>query len=313
MAEYKHWSRITESGTLLGMNLLLLIYRCTGRIGFQAVLYPVMIYYYLTRANARRASQEYLARLQRFFPDIKVQSSFKHFLMFGEVLLDKLLAWMGRIQMRDIKIHSDGAFEQALHDKQGGIIVVSHLGNTEVSNALAHQQPDLKLTLLVFTQHAEKFNSLIQNVTRKTHIEMVQVTDMSPAFIMLMSERVANGEFLVIAGDRTPVTGQRRVSEVSFLGASAVLPQGAFILASLLECPVYLLFCLKQKKQYQLFMELFSSRLKWPRKQREAGLQQSVQAYAKRLEHYCAKAPMQWFNFYSFWRNAETDHAEHKV
>jgi predicted LPLAT superfamily acyltransferase len=27
-----------------------------------------------------------------------------------------------------------------------------------------------------------------------------------------------------------------------------------------------------------------------------------MQAYARRLEHYCLQAPDQWFNFYDFWR-----------
>jgi hypothetical protein len=28
-----------------------------------------------------------------------------------------------------------------------------------------------------------------------------------------------------------------------------------------------------------------------------------VQEYAARLEHYCLKAPLQWFNFFPFWGN----------
>lgn len=301
----QHWSRIAESGTLLGMRILLVLYRLLGRWGFRFGLFPVMAYYYLRRRSAREASRQFLARLQHAYPDLPPLSSFQHFLMFGEILLDKLLAWMGHIKLSDVAFISDGRFEQALENGRGGIIVISHLGNTEVCNALAHQRPELKLTLLVYTQHAEKFNALMQRVGNQAQIEMYQVTEMSPAFAMLMAQRVEAGEFLVIAGDRTPVTGEQRVSVVDFLGARAALPQGAFILASLLKCPVFLMFCLKKEQRYQIYLEHFVETLRCPRAERAMLLQKTVQDYADRLAFYCHKAPLQWFNFFPFWDSAE--------
>ncbi|WP_417510694.1 hypothetical protein [Methylophaga sp.] len=314
MVNNSHWSRVAESGTIIGMQILLFCYRVFGRWAFRLCLFPVMTYYYLTRREARKASQDYLSRLTETYPDLGRLSSFKHFLMFADILLDKLLAWMGRIQLKDVRFHSDGQFEAAIEQKQGGIIVVSHLGNTEVCNALAHQQPNLKLTLLVYTQHAEKFNALMKKVGNTTQVKMYQVTDMSPAFAMMMAERVEAGEFLVIAGDRTPVTGQQRVSQVTFLGEQVALPQGAFLLASLLKCPVYLMFCLKQDKMYHIYTELFSEKLSFTRQQRQALLTNTVQQYADRLAHYCHIAPLQWFNFYPFWQktSAQTQQTEEK-
>lgn len=299
-----HWSKISETGTVLGMKILLLVYRLLGRRGFRVFLFPVIGYYYWRNRDGRLASQEYLSKVQPFLPSQPRLSSFKHFLCFGEILLDKFLVWMGQITLQDIQFETDGFFEQSLSQKQGGIIVVSHLGNTEVCNALAHQQPDLKLTLLVYTQHAEKFNSLMKQVNQQTKIEMYQVTEMSPAFAMIMAERVAAGEFLVIAGDRTPVTGQQRVSEVDFLNAPAPMPQGCFILASLLSCPVYLMFCLKHADRYHIHVERFTEKLNLMRNQRQQQLDIVVQQYANRLQHYCLQAPLQWFNFYSFWSSS---------
>lgn len=306
MANNQHWSRVAESGTIIGMQILLFFYRVFGRWGFRLGLFPVISYYYLTRREARKASQYYLTRLTQSYPQLGKLSSFRHFLMFADVLLDKLLAWMGHIQLSDIRFHSDGEFEKALELQRGGIIVVSHLGNTEVCNALAHQQPNLKLTLLVYTQHAEKFNALMKKVGDNTQIEMYQVTEMTPTFAMMMAERVEAGEFLVIAGDRTPVTSQQRVSTVNFLGKPAALPQGAFLLASLLKCPVYLMFCLKQDTIYHIYTERFSGKLSFPRKQRHDLLTVTVQQYADRLAHYCHIAPLQWFNFYPFWQASST-------
>jgi len=299
----RHWSKAGEKGTILGMKSLLLVYRLFGRWGFRLILLPVMSYYYLKNQTARKASKQYLQLLKPFITSSESDSlsSFKHFLMFGEMMLDKFLVWMGEIGRDDVVFETATILEMINANKQGGIIIISHLGNVEVCNALGQQLPDIRLTLLVNTEHAEKFNALMKKVNSSPRIKMLQVNDMSPATAMILSERIDAGEYIVIAGDRTPVTGQERISKVRFLGKTAPMPQGAFILASLLKCPVYLMFCLKQKATYHIYVELLAEQLKFPRKKRDEAVTAVVQTYANRLEYFCIKAPLQWFNFYPFW------------
>ncbi len=298
-----HWSKVGEAGTVLGMQILLWVYRLTGRWGFRLILLPVMGYYFLSRADARAASREYLLRIHAHTGQQgAVAHSFRHFLMFGESLLDKFLVWMGHIRRDDVVFEQPEAFQQMDASAQGGLIVVSHLGNIEVCSALAHQLPSLRMTVLVHTRNAVKFNSLLQKVSASSRIELLQVTDMSPATAMLLSERISAGEYVVIAGDRTPVTGSQRHSSVQFLGATAQFPQGATILAGLLQCPVYLMFCLKQQARYHIYLEQFSAGQRLPRRERQQFIDHEVQRYAQRLEHYCTLAPLQWFNFFSFWK-----------
>ena len=111
----------------------------------------------------------------------------------------------------------------------------------------------------------------------------------------------ANGEVVIIAADRTPVGQTLRVEKVDFLGEPALFPQGPFILASLLKCPVYTVFCLKRQSKHVIHFDYFSGVLKFPRKNREQAMQQTIQLYAERLQHYCLKEPLQWFNFFDFW------------
>ena len=299
-----HWSRIGESGTLIGMKLFLLMFRFFGRRGFMFFLFPVMSYYYLFHKEARQASKEYLQQIRSFL-SVEQQvslSSFRHFLMFGEIVMDKLLVWMELIHREDVVFETPDVIEKLHGSNKGGIIIVSHLGNFEVGSALASQIPNMHLTILVYTRHAKKFNTLMKRATDNADIEIMQVTDVSPATIMLLSDRIKAGGYVVIAGDRIPVTGQQRISTVNFLGRLAPLPQGAFIIAGLLKCPVYLMFCLKQHTKYHVYFESFTDCLELSR--RKKGLQildNAVQEFANRLEHYCLIAPMQWFNFFPFW------------
>ena len=301
-----HWSRIGEAGAVAGMKFLLLVYRLTGRAGFRLFLYPVMLYFYLFRGTARRASQAYLARLRPLLPAAQQGglSSYRHFVMFGEVLLDKLLVWMGRIRREDVEFATPDTVAEIETGRRGGIIIVSHLGNFEICNAIAQQIPNIRLTILVYTQHARKFNALLQGVARGADVEILQVNDLSPATVMLFNQRVQEGGYIVIAGDRTPVSGERYVSEVAFLGDIAAFPQGPFILAGLLRCPVYLLFCLKRRDRYHVYIEKFSELIDYrQRRHRPQVLEEATRAFAERLQHYCLQAPLQWFNFFPFWRD----------
>ena len=311
-----HWSRTGESGMLTGMKLLLLVYQVFGRRGFSICLFPVMCYYYLTRREARQASRQYLRKIRPLLPPEQQASltSLRHFLMFGEILLDKLLVWMGRITREDVVFKTPDTIRQMELSRKGGIIVVSHLGNFEICNALANEFPDIHLTVLVYTRHAGKFNTLMKRVAGDVDIEVLQVTDMSPATIMIFAQRISAGGYIVIAGDRTPVTGQGRVSTVEFLGDLAPFPQGPLILAGLLKCPVYPMFCIKKQVQYHVYVEQFKEDLKFhDRKARQQNLQSAVQQYATRLEYYCIKAPLQWFNFFPFWSSDQSKNLNHRA
>ena len=106
---------------------------------------------------------------------------------------------------------------------------------------------------------------------------------------------------MIIVGDRTSTSTAERSKNAIFLGQPAPFAEGPFILAGILECPIFLLFCIKESEQHNIYLEPFAESLKLPRKNRQQALQNTIQRYAERLEHYCLKAPYQWFNFFDFW------------
>ena len=119
--------------------------------------------------------------------------------------------------------------------------------------------------------------------------------------------RIDAGEFVVIVGDRTPVNSSGNICHAEFLGEPAPFPQGPFLLAALMECPVYLLFCLKENGTYRVLLEHFADAIHLTRRQRAQQLQAVIARYAQRLEFHCRRVPLQWFNFYDFWQHRERD------
>jgi predicted LPLAT superfamily acyltransferase len=181
----------------------------------------------------------------------------------------------------------------------------------------------LKLTVLVHTKHAQAFNRMLAQLDPRSTLDLLQVTEMTPATAMMLSERIAQGQFVVIAGDRVPVapparsrehqgaSPQSRVVLAPFLGQAAPFPVGPYVLASVLQCPIYMLFSTRGANGPEVHFELLRTAFKLPRKgragaekvdPRAAALTALATDYAARLEHYCALSPLEWANFYDFWQ-----------
>jgi len=282
------------------------VYFILGRRLLQFFLYPVVSYYWLVNKPGRQASLNYLQRLAEFAPSLQIGSglwtSYLHFISFANAIVDKLAAWSGAITLADVEYQGRNELVAAIKHGRGAVLLGSHLGNLEVSRVIADLDTDIRINVLVHTKHAQKINHLFNQINPHSALNLIQVTDVDMTTSSLLSDKIEQGELVIIAADRTPVSQQPRVSSVSFLGAEALFPQGPFILAALLKCPVYTLFCLKQNNKHIIYFEHFCDELVFPRKTREQAIQQTIQRYTQRLERYCLMAPLQWFNFFDFWR-----------
>ena len=94
------------------------------------------------------------------------------------------------------------------------------------------------------------------------------------------------------------------------MGQAAPFPQGPFILASILRCPVALIFALHQQEKLRIHCEPFADPLLLPRAERQDALQKTIDRYAERLEHYAPQSPLDWFNFFDFWHLPDTKNKE---
>jgi predicted LPLAT superfamily acyltransferase len=301
-----HWAQVSEAGALTGMRFLLGCYKLGGRPLFKLVLLPVISYFFLFRGDARRASISYLRRVMRMGA-LPANSSLywlsaRHFWSFANALIDKLAVWMGQIPREQVQIHNDELIIQQMASKQGAILIMSHLGNFEICRCLSGRHRGMRLTVLMHTKHALKFNRLMKEHASDSQLDILQVTEITPATAMMLSERIENGEFIAIAGDRVAVNNPENSLVVDFFGDKALLPIGAFTLAAILRAPLISLFCLREDKGFHIYFEKLSDALQVPRRDRSTHLQRLAQTYATQLEGHCRRFPLQWFNFFDFWR-----------
>ena len=300
----QHWADHKERGSFRLMKLTALGVKLLGRRVLSPVLYAIVLYFFLFGARARRSIWLYQQRLAEWSGRDELRPTrwrvFGQFMAFADALLDKLDVWNGRLKIEDIEIVDTAQLRNQLRGERGQMLVGAHLGNLEVCRALAELGEQVTMNVLVHTRHAEQFNRLLGEAGA-SHLRLIQVSELNPAVMLQLNQRLENGEWLAIAGDRVPLHGGRNV-EVDFLGHPALFPQGPWLLAGLLKCPVNLMFCLKHQGRYRVILEPFTDAVIWRRSDREQVIAHWATRYAERLGHYCLEAPQQWFNFYPFWK-----------
>ena len=302
----KHWADLGESTFVSGTWVLYGIYRVLGRWPFRLCLYPVVFVYWLGHPLARQSSLDYLKRLHAAEPGLfphppGARESLRHFTCFAETLLDKMLAIGGRYPRAKVSFsgHTDmlGTMQRT---GQGGVIVTAHTGCLELMQMAASWREGLRVTILVHTAHAQRFNRILDRINPDASVRLMQVTDFSPTTAMMLADRVAAGEFIAIAGDRVPVSGDR-IAHTSFLGHAVELPAGPYLIASVLRCPVWLLSCLHHGDGYRARIEPLTERVVLDRGDRQSGLDAHATLFARWLAASLRESPYDWFNFYPFW------------
>lgn len=298
-ARPRHWSRLRERGAYWGLAFTAAACRLLGRRGSLAVLAPVVAYFMLTGTEQRAASRAFLTRTTGH--PAGLWDVYRHMMGFAGRAVDSFRAWTGAIPPGAVTTATETLLRRTAADPRGALMVISHFGNIDLARALLDDATRNRLTILAHTRHAVNYNRLLREFRPEAAVNMLQVTEIGPETAIDLQQRIDAGAWVVIAGDRTPVSGDSHTSRVPFIGQDGAFAHGPWILASILRCPVYLLFCARAGNGWRLTLEEFAERIDLPRKGRQDVLRGLAARYAARLESHVRADPMQWYNFFDFW------------
>jgi len=311
--EPRHWGRVNERGATLGLKILFAFYRIAGRRFCWYAMQPVLLYFFVTGREQRNASRIYWRRLfatRGKAEEASLLELWRHYRSFGSMALDKLAAWLGDIRSTDILDDNLGELDKLAVRKPGILVVTSHLGNVDILRAVGAARGIDNITVFAHTRNAVRFNHILSKANPAATVDIMEVQDIGPATLIELEEKLAAGNWIVIAGDRIPLEGGKRIRNLDFLGAPAPFSEGAWIIAALLGCPVYALHCLRDGKKYRILFEKITDRVIRQRAPND-GLEAPMTEYARILQENCQEYPEQWYNFYDFWaipkQQIETD------
>jgi predicted LPLAT superfamily acyltransferase len=286
---------VREAGSALGVRFVVLLCTVFGRSVARAFVALLAMYFVSFRRDLRRASRAYRQRmgLPHGFWHI-----FSHVRCFADTALDRLFLMRGQFERFQITQTGHEHMVRLRDEQRGAILLGAHLGSFEAMRMRsdAHQIP---VNVVGYFRNAARINAVLSKYNPGLNTRFIEVQPGSPGFIFEIQKRIEAGELVAILGDRV---GHGAKTTVDFLGGRIELPTGAYLLAAMLGCPVYLTFGVyRPPLGYHLYCELFAERVLLTRKHRRHELTAYAQRYAQRLEHYCRLAPDNWFNFYDYW------------
>lgn len=318
-----HWSGEKEKkGSLWQMRFVFFLYRILGFKGFRFFLHPVAFFFFLFSPSSRRISrdfQEKVARQKNCGQKVSGLQIYRHFFSFSHALIEKLAAWAGDLHSSKlIEMTQDiTSLKEALQKKQGAVILCSHLGNVEMLRALANNEsgdyiPEFQVQSVVDFSVTSNFNQLLKEVNPESMVKLINASSIGPDSIIYLRQRIEAGDLVVIAADRTARNNRQKNTELTFLGQEAAFPQGAFVLAILLEAPVYYMFGLRQQdlnysSPYEFHVYRSKIQFDAARRNRQQCINQATQEFAGYLENLCLEHPLQWYNFFDFWAKAHNE------
>jgi len=179
---------------------------------------------------------------------------------------------------------------------QGCLLLGAHLGSFEILRARGANQVDVGL--MMYEDNARMVNSVAKAINPALAGNVIPLGRVDS--LLKVQERMHRTSCVGMLGDRTLIEeGQVRVQ---FLGETAFFPPAPFRIALALKRPVVLMLGLyRGGNRYELYFEKLFEPAEVGRGKRADAIEHAVRLYAQRLEHYCRKAPYNWFNFYDFW------------
>jgi predicted LPLAT superfamily acyltransferase len=290
------WAARPERGNTPAMRFMAWVGMRLGRPVARLLLYPICLYFLAFSAGARAASRGYLARILGRRPTLL--HAYRHYLAFASTILDRVFLLHGAYSRFDVRVHGADVVEEMMAGGAGCFLVGAHLGSFEIIRAVGRTR-GLPVSMVMYEANARKLGSVLAAVDPRLQTEIIPLGRLDS--ILKVQAALARGGIVGMLGDRT-IGGEKTLS-CSFLGAPAAFPTGPLRIAAMLQRPVALMVGLyRGGNRYDVHFERLADLSRVERAQRDRVIGQALERYVGRLEHYCRKAPYNWFNFYEFWR-----------
>lgn len=296
MPSWKGQSR----GNILGYKIFIFTLKYLGLSFAYFILIFVSFYFFLFSSKSSKISFHYFRKILKYSKAKAIWSIYLNYFVFGKVLLDKFAILGGLKGKFTYNFDGEHYLREMAENKTGGIIVNAHIGNFEIAGQLL-ERLNTKINILMLDAEHQKIKNYLTEVITNKDVNIIPIqSDFS--HIVPISKALIDKELIAMAGDRFIEDG--KVVEVDFMGQKALFPTGPFYLAARFGVPVTFAFAMKESKTHYHF---FASppekvkRFKNPDEQ-EQELKRFVEKYAKEFERILRMYPLQWFNYYQFWK-----------
>ena len=300
MSNKRKWSGKTQGGSFGQMSIMLFL-RYIGISPIYFCLQLIVPFYMLFSRKNRLAIESYLKRMGYASHWSIFCGVYRNHYYFAQAMVDRFALFVGLQRKYQVRISGNEALLGVLANRaKGAILAGAHVGNMEMAGYFFDHQ-EKTFHGIVFGEEAKFLTEQRAAALSKRQVEMVPVTpDMSHVFTL--HRALEQGDCITLHCDRT-LLGKKQ-AEVSFLGAPALFPTGAFQLALRMDVPVLAIFMMREKsKRYHIMIKNLSKLIPQEGSDSEK-LNAYMGQYVSMLEEVLKQYPEQWYNYYDFWKIA---------
>jgi len=226
--------------------------------------------------------------------------AFRQYQNFTTIHLDRFLA--DRLEAASFTSQGWEKLE-AVINKQGGILLMSHLGNWEMAaRLLRKQKDDLQLLLYMGVKEKEGVERMQKEDLRRAGVTIIGVDQEggSPFAAVEGIRFLQSGGIVSMTGDIVWRSDQRKV-RVRFLGHDAYLPEAPYIFALVSGAPLFVFFAFRiGKNSYRFTLSDPIAIRPHARAERARAIGEAAQQYADLLEKMLREHPFEWYHFERF-------------
>jgi len=297
MSENRKWKGDTGGGAL-GQGGLIFFFRWWNlRLGY--IILTVVVPFYMLFARKRYlAIYHYFRRHFGFSALLSFWKTYQNHQLFGQVVLDRFAVFAGKKNAFTVEIEGNEFFERLSNGEKGFIMAGSHVGNFEIGGYLL--QSTKKINALIYAGETETVQKNRTKILNNNNINLIPVlNDLSHFFILTAA--LQRGEIISMPCDRNH--GSAKSMTCNFLNGKADFPIGAFALAASLDVEILSIFVVKTSiKKYKIIVRPCSKGVLHTPQNKKERIETLILSYVSELESIIQQYPLQWFNYYEFWK-----------
>src|SRR5262249_29484625 len=214
--------------------------------------------------------------------------------------LDRVFLLSEAFRRFDVRVEGLDSLHVQMARGRGVLLLGAHVGSFEILRALGEQRPDVRICVVMDRRQTPALTETLHALNPAIAANIIDAGADAAELALALHGAAREGALIGLLGDRARLGEAVRAAD--FFGARAAFPVAPYLIASLLAVPVVLCFGLyRGGNRYDLYFETFAEELRLARPTRAMQLDDCVQRYAARLEHYTRLDPYNWFNLYDFW------------
>ncbi len=290
------WQGKTRGG-VLGYQIFIWTLKYLGIRFAYLLLRFVVAWFVFNSREAFSSIYSYFRNIQSYSVTKSLISIFRNYYIFGQILIDKVAMLSGSQHKFTFDFEGEEYLRQ-MHN--GGLLISAHVGNWEIAGNLLNRL-NKRIHIIVFDAEHKRISGYLKDIMKERNVHFIVIRE-DYNHLNEIQQAFASGDIIAMHGDRF-IEGNKTVT-IDFMGKPAHFPVGPVNLAARFKVPVSYVFAVKETRSHYHFFATPLYQIEFTRnlQKRELILGKAVTVYVRKFEEILRRYPLQWFNYYDFWK-----------